>query len=211
MEAFRTSKILYFFPSWTLHSCSCYRRNGLLPVHFYSNMSQRTILKYTGGLNNFVQNKACTALINPHRMHCTRSPWWQVETWEIASFMLLVSTISNVQALFVQLEALINGIIEDKSMTMQVLIRHLEKCTLNGMWGPGIYLFINKLDSSRWIYEGLSTSVLFLFYNLRNNKKERKRKDWKRACSFFGAWRELKNVIWQKWDKLLSLQIWMTL
>ena len=46
--------------------------------------------------------------------------------------MLLVSTISNVQALFVQLEALINGIIEDKSMIMQVLIRHLEKCTLNG-------------------------------------------------------------------------------
>ena len=41
--------------------------------------------------------------------------------------MLLVSTISNVQALFVQLDVLINGIIEDKSMIMQVLIRHLEK------------------------------------------------------------------------------------
>ena len=115
--------------------------------------------------------------MNPHRMHCTRSPWWHVETWEIVPFMLLVSTISNVQALFVQLEALINGIIEDKSMIMQVLIRHLEKCTLNGTWGPGIYLFINKLDSSRWIYEWMSTSFRFLFYNLRNNKKERESSD----------------------------------
>ena len=33
-------------------------------------------------------------------------------------FMLLVSTLSNVQAPFVQLEALINGIIDDKSMIM---------------------------------------------------------------------------------------------
>ena len=63
--------------------------------------------------------------------------------------MLLVSAISNVQALFVQLEALINRIIDDKLMIMQALIRHLEMCTLNGTWGPGIYLFINKLDSSR--------------------------------------------------------------
>ena len=50
--------------------------------------------------------------------------------------MLLVSTVSNLQAPFVQLEALVSGI--------------------NGSWGPGIYLFINRLGSSRWIYEVLS-------------------------------------------------------
>ena len=144
--------------------------------------------------------------MNPHNMHCTRSPWWHVETWEIVPFMLLFSTISNVQALFVQLDALINVIIEEKSMIMQVLIRHLEKCTLNGTWGPGIYLFINKLDSSRWIYERLSTGVLFLFYNLGNNKKELESSDGWDVRRFFRErleeglllFRRLKRI--EEWD-----------
>ena len=55
----------------------------------------------------------------PHRMHCTRSPCWQVETWEIVPFMPLVSTVCNVQAPFVQLEALVNGINDDKPMILQ--------------------------------------------------------------------------------------------
>ena len=49
-------------------------------------------------------------------MHCTRSPCWQVETWEIVPFMPLLSTFCNVQAPFVQLEALVNGINDDKPM-----------------------------------------------------------------------------------------------
>ena len=52
-------------------------------------------------------------------MHCARSPRGQAETWEIAPFMLLVSTVSIVQAPFVQLETLINGINDDKSMIAQ--------------------------------------------------------------------------------------------
>ena len=52
-------------------------------------------------------------------MHCTRSPRWQVKTWEIVPFMPLVSTVCNVQAPFVQVEALVNGINDDKPMLLQ--------------------------------------------------------------------------------------------
>ena len=55
----------------------------------------------------------------PHRMHWTRRPSWQVETWRIVPFMLFFFTVSNVQAPFVQLEALVNRINDDKSMIMQ--------------------------------------------------------------------------------------------
>ena len=34
-----------------------------------------------------------------------------------------------------------------------------ETRTLQWTWGPGIYLFINRLDSSRWIYDVLSRRV----------------------------------------------------
>ena len=55
-------------------------------------------------------------------------------------FVLLVFTVSNVQAPFVQLDALINGINDGKSKIM-VLIRHLETRTLKGREGLGyIYL-----------------------------------------------------------------------
>ena len=76
-------------------------------------------------------------------------------------FMLLVSTISKVQATFVQLEALIKGIIDDKSIIMQsvnqevmwrlVLTHHLEIRTLKRTWGPGIYLFNNCIMSPRFL------------------------------------------------------------
>ena len=56
-----------------------------------------------------------SALMNP-ASYCTKSPRWEVETWEIVPFMLLVSTVSNVQTPFVQLEALINRMKDDKSM-----------------------------------------------------------------------------------------------
>ena len=49
-------------------------------------------------------------------------------------------TVSNVQAPFLQLEGLINGINDEKSMVMQ-LIRHLEISILARTWGPGLYLF----------------------------------------------------------------------
>ena len=52
-------------------------------------------------------------------MHCTRSPRWQVKTWEIVPFVPLVSTVCNVQASFVQLEALVNGINDNKRMILQ--------------------------------------------------------------------------------------------
>ena len=61
--------------------------------------------------------------MNPHRMHCTKSPSWQVETWEIVSFMPLVSTVSNVQTPIVQHEALVNGINDDKSMILRAYFR----------------------------------------------------------------------------------------
>ena len=57
--------------------------------------------------------------LTPHLMHCTRSPRWQVKTWEIVPFMPLVSTVCNVQASFVQLEALVNGINDNKRMILQ--------------------------------------------------------------------------------------------
>ena len=60
-----------------------------------------------------------STLMNPACIICTRSPRWQVETWEIVPFMLLVSTVSNVQTPLVQLEALINGINNEKSMILQ--------------------------------------------------------------------------------------------
>ena len=47
--------------------------------------------------------------------------------------MLFVFTVFNVQAPFVQLEALINRINYDKLMFK---IRHLEICPLKGRWGP---------------------------------------------------------------------------
>ena len=50
-----------------------------------------------------------SALMNPasmHRMHCSRSPSFEKLTWEIVPFNLLVSTVSNVQAPFVQGEGL---------------------------------------------------------------------------------------------------------
>ena len=93
----------------------------------------------------------------PYRMHCTRTPWWQVETWRIVPFMLFVFTVFNVQAPFVQLEALINRINYDKLMFK---IRHLEICPLKGKWGPRKDLVKNRLDSSRWIYERLCTRSL---------------------------------------------------
>ena len=46
------------------------------------------------------------------------------------------------QAPFLQLEGLINGINDEKSMVIcNVLIRHLEISILGGTWGPGLYLF----------------------------------------------------------------------
>ena len=67
-------------------------------------------------------------------------------------FMLLVSTISKVQVTFVQLEALIKGIIDDKSIIMQsvnqevmwrlVLTHHLEIRTLKSGGLGYIYLTI---------------------------------------------------------------------
>ena len=62
-------------------------------------------------------------------------------------FKLLVSTVSNVRTPFVQLEALIKGINENEACLL--FIRHLEICTMKGTWGPGIYVTINRLDSSR--------------------------------------------------------------
>ena len=60
-------------------------------------------------------------------------------------FMLFVFTVSNVQAPFVQLEALITRINDDKLMFK---IGHLEICTLKGKWGLRRDLVINRLDSS---------------------------------------------------------------
>ena len=50
-------------------------------------------------------------------------------------FMLFVFTVSNVQAPFVQLEALIDRINDDKLM---FIFCHLEICKLKGKRGPRI-------------------------------------------------------------------------
>ena len=50
-------------------------------------------------------------------------------------FMLFVFTVSNVQAPFVQLEALIDRINDDKLM---FILCHLEICKLKGKRGPRI-------------------------------------------------------------------------
>ena len=63
--------------------------------------------------------------------------------------MSLVSTVCNVQAPFVQLEALVNGINDDKRMILKSINPPSWNMNTEVHVGPGIYVFINRLGSSR--------------------------------------------------------------
>ena len=73
-------------------------------------------------------------------MYCTWIPWWQIEAWEIVPFIFMV--------LILWLEAVINGIIDINSMITQCVNPPSWNMHTDGTWGPGIYLFLNMLDSS---------------------------------------------------------------
>ena len=63
--------------------------------------------------------------------------------------MPLVPTVCNVQAPFVQLEALVNGINDDKRMILQSVNPPSWNMNTEVDVGAWIYVFINRLGSSR--------------------------------------------------------------